>query len=191
MGRSIPTFFGTDGFTVGQTYVPWYRFITIVTGLCSRLAIRLLLSRTRLGIAMRAVVDHRDLAALNGARPGRTSSFAWATRHERWPRSRASSSPRSSATSRVDTLTLFIVERVRGRDHRPAPEPAADLRRRHLHRALSIAFQQNFLTWSERWSSASFAIPTMILFLALLFVPQARDRRPPDHEQGDARVSRA
>ena len=26
---------------------------------------------------MRAVVDHRDLAALNGARPGRTSSFAW------------------------------------------------------------------------------------------------------------------
>jgi branched-chain amino acid transport system permease protein len=39
---------------------------------------------------------------------------------------------------------------------------------------LSLAFQQNFLTWSERWSSAGFAIPTMILFLALLFVPQAR-----------------
>ena len=39
---------------------------------------------------------------------------------------------------------------------------------------LSIAFQQNFLTWSGRWSSASFAIPTIILFLALLFLPQAR-----------------
>ena len=40
--------------------------------------LRVLLYRTRLGIAMRAVVDNRDLAALNGARPGQVSMFAWA-----------------------------------------------------------------------------------------------------------------
>ena len=39
---------------------------------------------------------------------------------------------------------------------------------------LSISFQSNFLTWSGRWSSAAFAIPTIILFLALLFLPQDR-----------------
>ncbi len=32
----------------------------------------------------------------------------------------------------------------------------------------------NFLTWSGRWSSAAPAIPTIILFVALLFLPQAR-----------------
>jgi branched-chain amino acid transport system permease protein len=39
---------------------------------------------------------------------------------------------------------------------------------------LSLSFQQNFLTWSGRWAPATFAIPTIILFLALLFLPQDR-----------------
>ena len=77
-GRQIPTFFGTTGFQLGQTFIPWYRFITIVTGLVIAVLLRILLYRSRLGVSMRAVVDNRDLAALNGARPGRTSQFAWA-----------------------------------------------------------------------------------------------------------------
>src|SRR6476660_347484 len=76
--RQIPTFFGTTGFQLGQTFIPWYRFITIVTGLVIAVLLRLLLYRSRLGVSMRAVVDNRDLAALNGARPGRTAQFAWA-----------------------------------------------------------------------------------------------------------------
>ena len=77
VARSIPTFYGTDGFTIGSTCVPWFRFITSVTGLLRAVIIRIVLYRTRLGVAMRAVVDQRELAALNGARPGLTSSFAW------------------------------------------------------------------------------------------------------------------
>src|SRR5262249_1955847 len=78
-GRTLPPLSPpSEGFTVGQSFVPWFRFTTIVPGLVLALVIRLVLHRTRLGIAMRAVVDHRDLAALNGARPGRTSMFAWA-----------------------------------------------------------------------------------------------------------------
>jgi branched-chain amino acid transport system permease protein len=170
--RTIPTFFGTDGFMVGQTFVPWYRFITIVTGLVLAVAIRLLLHRTRLGVAMRAVVDHRDLAALNGARPGRTSMFAWALGTSMAALAGIFLAEELSNLS-VETLTLFIVDAF-------AAAIIGRLRSLPLTYAggiligLSIAFQQNFLTWSGRWSSASFAIPTMILFLALLFVPQAR-----------------
>ena len=40
--------------------------------------LRLLLFRTRIGIAMRAVVDDRDLTALNGGRPSRVSALSWA-----------------------------------------------------------------------------------------------------------------
>jgi branched-chain amino acid transport system permease protein len=35
-------------------------------------------------------------------------------------------------------------------------------------------FQQNFLSWTGRWTTAPLAIPQIMLFLALLFLPQAR-----------------
>jgi len=170
--RSIPTFFGTDGFFVGQTFVPWYRMVTIVTGLVLAVGIRLLLHRTRLGVAMRAVVDHRDLAALNGARTGRTAMFAWALGTSMAALAGIFLAEELSNLS-VETLTLFIVDAfaaaIIGR-LRSLPLTYVG----GLFIGLSIAFQSNFLTWSGRWSSASFAIPTMILVLALLFVPQAR-----------------
>ena len=40
--------------------------------------LRLVLRRTRLGVAMRAIVDDRALLQLNGGRPGRTAMLAWA-----------------------------------------------------------------------------------------------------------------
>ena len=140
----------------------------------SRIAVvlRLLLYRTRLGVAMRAVVDNRDLAALNGARPGRTSQFAWALGTSMAAIAGIFLAEELSNLS-VETLTLFIVDAF-------AAAIIGRLKSLPLTYVggmiigLSIAFQQNFLTWSGRWSSASFAIPTMILFLALLFLPQAR-----------------
>jgi ABC-type branched-subunit amino acid transport system permease subunit len=42
------------------------------------IGLRLVFKRTRLGIAMRAVVDDRSLLQLNGGRPGRTAMLAWA-----------------------------------------------------------------------------------------------------------------
>lgn len=170
--HSIPTFFGISGFNVGQTLVPWYRFIAIVTGVLLAVGIRILLYRTRLGIAMRAVVDQRDLAALNGARPARTSAFAWAL-----GTSMAAIAgiflAQELATLSVDTLTLFIIDAF-------AAAIIGRLQSLPLTYAggmligLALAFQQNFLTWTDRWTTAPQAIPTMILFLALLFVPQAR-----------------
>src|SRR5262245_16071984 len=173
VSRSIPTLFPTtEGFNIGDTFIPWFRFTTIVTGLVLALGIRLLLHRTRLGIAMRAVVDHRDLAALNGARPGRTSMFAWALGTAMAAIAGIFLAEELSNLS-VEILTLFIVDAF-------AAAIIGRLRSLPLTYlggmiiGLSIAFQSNFLTWSLRWSSASFAIPTIILFLALLFVPQAR-----------------
>ena len=152
--------------------MPWYRLITIVTGLGIAVLLRLLLYRSRLGVSMRAVVDNRDLAALNGARPGRTSQFAWALGTSMSAIAGIFLAEELSNLS-VETLTLFIVDAF-------AAAIIGRLKSLPLTYVggiiigLSIAFQQNFLTWSGRWSSASFAIPTMILFLALLFLPQAR-----------------
>jgi len=170
--RSIPTFFGTDGFNIGQTFVPWFRFITIVAGIVLAIVIRVVLYRTRLGVAMRAVVDQRQLAALNGARPGRTSAFAWALGTSMAALAGIFLAEELSNLS-VETLTLFIVNAF----------AAAIIGRLKslpwtyvggLIIGISIAFQANFLTWKSQWGDASFVIPTVILFVALLFVPQAR-----------------
>jgi len=176
--RSIPTFYGTEGFNIGDTFVPWFRFITIVTGLLLAVIMRLVLYRTRLGVAMRAVVDQRELAALNGARPGLTSSFAWALGTSMAALAGIFLAEELSNLS-VETLTLFIVNAF----------AAAIIGRLKslpwtyiggMIIGIAIAFQSNFLDWTKvgpgefTAGDPFFVIPTVILFIALLFIPQAR-----------------
>jgi branched-chain amino acid transport system permease protein len=170
--RSIGTFFGTSGFHIGETFMPWYRLITIASGLLIALFLKFLLSRTRLGISMRSVVDNRDLAALNGARVGQVSMTAWMLGS-----SMAAVAgiflAQELSTLDVQTLTLLIVDAF-------AAAIIGRLRSFPLTYVggiiigLALSFQQNFLNWTGRWTTASTAIPTVILFLALLFLPQAR-----------------
>jgi branched-chain amino acid transport system permease protein len=170
--RTVGTFFGTDGFHVSQTFVPWYRLITILTGVGIAVGLRFVLFRTRLGVGMRAVVDDRDLAALNGARPGRMSMVSWALGAAMAAMAGIFLAEELSALS-VQTLTLLIVDAF-------AAAIIGRLRNLPLTYVggiligLALSFQENFLSWAGRWSTAATAIPTVILFLALLFVPQAR-----------------
>ena len=170
--RNVGTFFGSDGFNLGQTFIPWYRLITIVAGLLIALLLRVVLYRTRLGITMRAVVDNRELAALTGARPARVSMFSWALGSSMAALAGIFLAEELS-TLNVQSLTLLIVD---------AFAAAIIGRLRSLPMTylggiligLALSFQQNFLTWSGRWTQATTAIPIIILFLALLFLPQAR-----------------
>jgi branched-chain amino acid transport system permease protein len=170
--RHINRFFGTSGFHIGDTLMPWSRFITIVVGLALAVGLKLLLANTRLGVAMRAVVDNRELAGLNGIRPGRVSMFSWALGS-----SMAAVAgiflAEELATLDVQTLTLLILSAfaaaIIGR-LKSLPLTFAG----GLLIGLAFTFQQNFLSWTGRWTTAPLAIPQVMLFLALLFLPQAR-----------------
>ena len=170
--RSIGQFYGADKIQIGTTFIPWYRIITIIVGVIVAIALWALLHKTRVGVAMRAVVDNRDLAALNGARPGMLSMLAWALG--------SSMAAIAGIFLAMDLgqlssqgLTFFIVD---------AFAAAIIARLRSLPMTLvggavigfSLSFQRNFLDLGQRWSPAQIAIPSIILFLALLFVPQAR-----------------
>lgn len=77
--RPVPYFFGvSNGIDLGPARLPWHRFIVILLAIAIAITMRYLLRRTRIGTAMRAVVDNRELAALNGARPNVVSSTSWA-----------------------------------------------------------------------------------------------------------------
>ena len=77
-GRPFPQFFAGSVLKIGSVNVAYHRIITLGVALLVALALRLFLYRTRVGIAMRAVVDDRPLVRLNGARPDRIAMLSWA-----------------------------------------------------------------------------------------------------------------
>ncbi|HEX9039975.1 MAG TPA: ATP-binding cassette domain-containing protein [Trebonia sp.] len=173
----IPTFFGTSGFNIGSTFLPYYRVVTIATGIAVGLLLRFLLYHTRLGITMRAVVDNRDLTVLNGARPASATMTAWALGSSMAALAGIFLAEELS-TLDPGTLTLFIVD---------AFAAAIIARLRSLPMAyvggliigLTLSFQESFLSWTGRWTSAPQAIPAALLFIAVLFVKDARIKGRP------------
>lgn len=76
--RSLPEFFAGNKVKVFGVNVTAHEIVTIVAALALALALWIILNRTRVGIAMRAVVDDRNLLGLNGARPDQVSMLSWA-----------------------------------------------------------------------------------------------------------------
>src|SRR5713101_4660457 len=170
--RSLPHFFeSSNGVHVGDVIATWHRIITVLVALGIALVLRTLLYRTRLGISMRAVVDSRNLAGLTGARPGLVSSASWALGCMMAGVAGILIAPETGMT--VENITLLIVT---------AFAAAAIAQLKSLPWAfaggiiigLAGAYSQVFLSFSSNFSSANEAIPAVILFVALLFLPQAR-----------------
>ncbi len=79
ISRPMSKFFQTSTpIDLGPTTITWHQAITIATAIVAAIGLRLVLTRFRFGIAMRAAVDDPSLSALNGARPNRISMLAWA-----------------------------------------------------------------------------------------------------------------
>jgi branched-chain amino acid transport system permease protein len=76
--RYFPEFFGSSGFTLFGVRVSAEQAITVGVAVGVAVVLRALLYRTRLGVAMRAVVDDEALAATNGARPAWLRTCGWA-----------------------------------------------------------------------------------------------------------------
>lgn len=169
--RTSDHFFGSTGFHVGNTVVLWHRFITICVAAVVALGLRFLLFRTRIGTAMRAVVDNRSLAGLNGARPERISMFAWALGTSLAAVAGILLAPELDV--RVEPLTLIIIDAfaaaILGR-LRNLPWTFVGGILLGLLGSLAVTF----LNLSGRWSNVNFAVPTIFLFFVLLALPQAR-----------------
>ncbi|CAN5692878.1 hypothetical protein BH10ACT1_BH10ACT1_02530 [soil metagenome] len=76
--RPMSTFFQGETLSLGVTTITYHQAITIVAAVIVAVGLRFLLYRTRIGVSMRANVDDRNLALLNGARPDRIGLLSWA-----------------------------------------------------------------------------------------------------------------
>jgi branched-chain amino acid transport system permease protein len=75
----LPRFWGNSSTVeVAGVNVTYHEIAVMAVALALALGLRLLLYRTRPGVAMRAAVDDRPLSSLNGARPDRSAMLAWA-----------------------------------------------------------------------------------------------------------------
>lgn len=75
---SLPRFFAGRTVELGGIVIEYHQVLIFATAIAVAVGLRILLYSTRIGVAMRAVVDSRDLAALNGVSPDRVSGLAWA-----------------------------------------------------------------------------------------------------------------
>ena len=170
--HQIPAFFGTGGFHIGQVILSWHRFTIIVVALLLAFSLRFLLFNTRPGVAMRAVVDNRELAALAGARPDIVSGFSWALGCSLAAIAGILIAP-DTGMAVFGSLSLIVINAfvaaIVGR-LRSLPFTYIGA----LLLALAIQFSQQFLALGQRWAQAPLALPTIMLFIVLLLLPQAK-----------------
>jgi branched-chain amino acid transport system permease protein len=77
VSRPAARFFAGTSFEIGGIRVQPAELISIGAAILVAVVLRIVLYNTRAGVAMRAAVDDRPLAALNGARPDRSAMLAW------------------------------------------------------------------------------------------------------------------
>lgn len=75
--RRLPGFYDPNKVKIAGVNVTWHELSTLLCAAGLALALFILLKRSRVGIAMRAVVDDPNLLGLNGARPDQVSMLAW------------------------------------------------------------------------------------------------------------------
>lgn len=79
VSRIIPPFYGPSAFvTIIGTRVSYEALISIALAVFVAISLRFLFFRSRVGVAMRGVVDDRPLMALNGGYPYRLNAMSWA-----------------------------------------------------------------------------------------------------------------
>ena len=76
--RAVPALWGDSTFRVAGVNITYDQATTVLTALGVAFGLRVLFKRTRLGVAMRAVVDNPELCAVKGSSPNRITAASWA-----------------------------------------------------------------------------------------------------------------
>lgn len=170
--RSVSPFFGSDAFTFGTFRLSYQQALTIVLAAVIAGGLYVLLNRTRLGTSMRAAVDNPELLGLFGGAPTRVSMMSWALG------SSLSALAGILLVSQVGLdyyqLTFLVID---------AFAAAVIGRLTSLPMtfvgAILVGLGQGYSAYLPSWhvlEGFSDALPTIVLFIALIFLPQARLR---------------
>ena len=168
--RYLPTIFGTHDVHIFGVAVTYYDLMVLAVSIAVAVGLRYLFTRTRVGLTMRAVVDDRDLTSRAGASPYRTSQLSWALGSSLAALAGILIAPLQQL-SQLNLTFLVVVgfsAAVVGR-LKSLPLTVAG--------AMVLGLAQNYAVEFlpiSLLSNLSPSIPTIMLFLAVLFLPQER-----------------
>ena len=171
--RALPEFFAGNSVRIFSVNVSWHELISIAVAIAVAAFLRVLLYRTRTGVAMRAVVDDRDLTALNGGRPSRVSALSWALGSMLAALAGILLAPKLSLN--VLALTFLVIDAYAAAivgQLRSLPLTFAGA----LALGLGEAYAVGYLPTSGFLSHIKPSLPMLFLFAVLLFLPQVRLR---------------
>jgi branched-chain amino acid transport system permease protein len=76
--RVLPNLFSGGGTSLAGVNLSSQQILIVIVAIAVAVGLKMLFSRTRIGIAMRGVVDDPDLCAMSGASPSRIQQLSWA-----------------------------------------------------------------------------------------------------------------
>ena len=179
--RSLDVFFGDNHkVKVGSVNVSWHQLTMLLTAGAVALFLRYLLFQTRSGVAMRAVVDDRDLTALNGARPFRISALSWAVGSSLAALAGILLAPQVGLTAVgltflvVDGFAAAMLGKLRSLPLTFAGAVILGLGGSYLQWKLPSVLRVLPKSFNDPVTALTRNLPTLFLFGVLVFLPQVR-----------------
>lgn len=161
-------FFPNESIRVGDINVTYHQLIVLGVAVVVAIGLRILLFKTRTGVAMRAVVENPGLTELNGVNPDRMSSMSWALGTSLAALAGVLIAPILSLDQ--VNLTLLVINAfaaaVVGR-LRSLPLTFVGA----LVLGLAVELSRRYQADIPSWISPD-TVPVLILFLALVLLPQ-------------------
>jgi branched-chain amino acid transport system permease protein len=158
---------------LGSLEVSANQVLVVVVALAVAGGLRLLFVRTRIGIAMRGVVDDPDLAAMTGASPVRIQQLSWALGSSLAALAGILLAP--LVTLDILTLTLLVINgyaaALVGR-LRSLPLTAVGA----IALGLLVSYARGYLPTGGLAEQLEPSLPMLFLFVLLVVVPSARLR---------------
>jgi branched-subunit amino acid ABC-type transport system permease component len=175
--RILPMFFGAQtSVDIGGITIRLHEIICLATAVALAVGLRLLFTRTRLGVTMRAIVDDPDLLQLNGHNPERLAGLAWALGSTLAVLAGLLITPIGGGALEANALTLLVID---------AFAAAMFGRLRSISRTFAgaivlglvttywVAYAPSEWTWAGNFRAS---MPMVVLFVVLLLLPQDRLR---------------
>ncbi|MCU1372928.1 MAG: amino acid/amide transporter rane protein 2, family / amino acid/amide transporter [Actinomycetia bacterium] len=170
--RTLPELFPGHDYSVFSLVITWHQTVTVLAAASVAFGLRTLFKRTRLGVAMRAVVDNPELCSVKGISANVVTATSWALGASLAGLAAILIAP--GLNLEVNTLSLLVVSAyaaaVVGRlQSLPATFVGA------LILGVSQQLAVGYLPTSNEWlANLRPALPFVLLFVALLLRSEHR-----------------
>jgi branched-chain amino acid transport system permease protein len=170
--RTLPELFPGHEVSVFSLVITWHQIVTVLAAASVAFGLRTLFKRTRIGVAMRAVVDNPELCSVKGISPNVVTAASWAMGSSLAGLAAILIAP--GLNLEVNTLSLLVVSAyaaaVVGR-LQSLPATFAGALILGVSQQLAVGYLP---TTNDLLSNLRPALPFVLLFIALLVRSEKR-----------------